>query len=304
MTPALRQLLPTTWETPQPDPSWYRDPALKDALAACKATTKEHATSFYFSSFPLSKEKKSAAYAVYAFCRWVDDVIDEAPDPSKVDPAMVSGELDKLLAGESALPFAPAFRAVTEQYGIPKNFYDDLIEGCCMDLRPVLIQTYEQLEVYCYYVASVVGLIMSKLFGLKDLEGVERAVEMGVAMQLTNVLRDVREDFENGRIYLPKEEMVEFNTGPECIAARRVNDPQWTAFMKFQVQRAKDTYAAAEAGLKLLAGDGSRLCARMMSRVYGGILDEIIRHDYDVLTERRYVPTARKVRIAMRALWM
>ncbi len=303
MTPALRQLLPTQWDLPQPDQNWYRNPTLKDSLAVCQETTRHHATSFYFSSFPLSREKKCAAYAVYAFCRWVDDKIDEAPDPENIDPASVSAELDKLLSGQSALPFAPAFAEVTRQYGIPRTFYDDLIKGCCMDLRPVIIETYEELEVYCYYVASVVGLIMSKIFGLKSLEGVDRAVEMGIAMQLTNILRDVREDFEIGRIYLPKEELARFGTGPECIAARRVGDPKWTAFMQFQVARAKETYAKAEPGLKLLAGDGSRLCARMMGRVYGGILDEIIRHDYDVLTERRYVPFTRKLRIALRAVW-
>lgn len=287
---------------PRPDRHWYRQPALREPLEACREITRAHASSFFFSSFPLSREKKCAAYAVYAFCRWVDDRIDEDPNPDSIEPCDLSAELDKLLNGGSDLPFAPAFREVTAQYGIPRRFYEDLITGVCMDLNPVMIKTYEELEVYCYYVASVVGLIMSRIFGLQTLDGVPRAVEMGVAMQLTNILRDVREDFEKGRIYLPREEMDEFDTGPECIAARRTEDPNWKAFMKFQVDRARETYRSAEVGLPLLASDGSAFTAKIMSRVYGGILGEIERRDYDVLTERVYVPLQRKLWIALKSI--
>lgn len=303
MSPALLKKIPEQWERPSPDKHWHRQPALRASLAACRATTRAHASSFYFSSFPLPAHKKHAAYAVYAFCRWIDDVIDEADPDAPVDPPTrehLEAELARMNAGESALPFAPAFAEVNRQYAIPKRYYLDLIEGCCMDRMPVILKTEAQLEVYCYHVASVVGLMMSHIFGLRAAEGLYHAVEMGLAMQLTNILRDVREDFEKGRIYLPLEEMPRFQIGPEVIAAHRV-DEHWRDFMRFQIDRARGWYASAEKGIALLDGDGSRLTAKCMARIYGGILDEIERADYDVFSTRRYVPTRRKATIALKA---
>lgn len=302
MTPALIDKLPKHWEVPRPEKGWHKQAALRESWDACKEITREHATSFFFASFPLPEAKKRAAFAVYALCRWFDDVIDESPQDRQPDQVALRKELDAIESGKSLLPFAPAVAEVNHQYAIPRAFWEDLIEGVCMDRQAMIIRNLPQLEIYCYHVASVVGLIMSKLFGLTEIAGVPRAVEMGLAMQLTNILRDVREDFEKGRIYLPTEEMEACGTGPEAIAARRLADAKWEAFMRMQIGRAREYYQGAEAGLAYLANDGSRFTAKLMGRVYGGILGEIERHDYDVFTTRRYVPTWRKGLLALGAL--
>ncbi len=302
MTPALLHKLPAEWEMPRPKKGWHEQAALAGAWESCKEITREHATSFFFASFPLPEAKKRAAFAVYALCRWFDDVIDEAPEGRQPGPERLLAELDAIEAGSSNLPFAPAVAEVNRQYAIPRAFWEDLIEGVCMDTHTMIIRNLDQLEIYCYHVASVVGLIMSKIFGLSDAAGVPRAVEMGLAMQLTNILRDVREDFEMGRIYLPTDEMADYGTGPEAIAARRIGDSAWEAFMKMQIARAREYYRGAEVGLPFLANDGSRFTAKVMGRVYGGILAEIERNGYDVFSARRYVPARRKVLLALGAM--
>ncbi len=287
---------------PEPEKNWHRSEALQASLAACKVAIRGHASRFSFATFPLPVEKKWGAFAIYAFCRWVDDTIDEAADPAAMSSGAFKAELDAIEAGSSPLPFAPAFAEVNRQYAIPRSFYEDFIHGCCMDRYPVIIRTQAELEIYCYHVASVVALIISKLFGLRDPEGVTYAVEMGLTMQLTHILRDVLEDFEKGRIYLPLDSMQAFDTGPEAIAARRCQDPAWNTFLASQIQQAREWYASAERGLPYLANDGSRFTARLMSRIYGGILDEIEKRDYDIFSGRVYVPLHRKILIALKSL--
>ncbi|MEO0794586.1 MAG: phytoene/squalene synthase family protein [Verrucomicrobiota bacterium] len=298
---AITTKLPTDWETPNPQAGWSTRPALADSLASCRDATKEHATSFFFASFPLPQEKKNAAYAIYAFCRWVDDIIDETPADQQPDLETLQQELDRMLNDTSTLPFAPAFAEVTRQYAVPTSFYVDLMEGCCWDRKPVKIADFAELELYCYHVASVVGLIMSRIFGLKEIEGVPRAIEMGLAMQLTNILRDVAEDFERGRIYLPATELAEYELDEAFLKSPNPADPRWQRFLKFQIDRARDYYRSGETGLNYLDGDGSRFCVKLMSRVYGGILGAIERKSGDVFSARCYVPTTRKLRIALAA---
>lgn len=299
---AILRKLPKDWSTPQPESGWSRKPELAGSLAACKESTREHATSFFFASFPLPSEKKCAAYAIYAFCRWVDDVIDETPPEQQPDLTALQSELDRILRGESPLDFAPAFAEVTQQYAVQTSFYVDLMEGCCWDRKPVEFIDFAELELYCYHVASVVGLIMSRVFGLKELEGVPRAIEMGIAMQLTNILRDVAEDFARNRIYLPQEELMQFGLDRTFFSSPEAADPRWQKFMSFQIDRARTYYRLGEAGLPYLDPDGSRFCVKLMSRVYGGILGAIERREANVFAARCYVPTHRKLGIALRSL--
>jgi len=294
--------LPEHWETPQPQAGWSQNTALAASLAACREATREHATSFFFASFPLSAEKKSAAYAIYAFCRWVDDVIDETPPEQQPSLDSLNQQLDDVLNEASSLPFAPAFAEVTRQYAVPVSFYRDLIEGCCWDRQPVKLNDWSELERYCYHVASVVGLIMSRIFGLKEIEGAARAIEMGLAMQLTNILRDVAEDFARGRIYLPREELDAYGLDEAFLTHPNPGDPRWQKFLAWQIARARAYYASGETGLRYLDADGSRFCVKLMSRVYGGILGAIERRNGDVFSSRCYVPTTRKLAIAIRAL--
>jgi 15-cis-phytoene synthase len=302
VTPALLEKLPRVWPPIAPAPAWSRDPALAAALAACRQATRTHATSFFFASRLLPAPKKSAAYALYAFCRWVDDAFDEI-ELSRQPPeaAALAAALDEILAGRSPLPFAPAFAAMGREYGIERDWCRDLIEGCARDRLPLRLRDLAELEVYCYYVASVVGIMMSRIFGLRDAAGLPHAVEMGLAMQLTNILRDVREDLARGRVYLPAEDLARFGVTDDQLHGGRVDDA-WRALLRFEIARARAWYAGAERGLPLLENDGSRMTARVMGRLYAGILDEIEQHDYDVFSGRRYVPTWRKGVILARCL--
>jgi phytoene synthase len=260
----------------------------------CREATRAHATSFFFASRLLPAPKKCAAYAVYAFCRWVDDRFDEMQD-NRVAPEAeaLHAALDEIIAGRSTLPFAPAFAAACREYGIALELCRDLIEGCARDRLPLRLEDLAALEVYCYHVASVVGLMMSRIFGLRDAAGLQCAVEMGLAMQLTNILRDVREDFALGRVYLPAEDLARFGVNDDQLRAGRVDD-NWRALMRFEIARAREWYSSAEPGLPLLDNDGSRMTATLMGRLYADILGEIERHDFDVFSARRYVPMWRK----------
>ncbi len=299
MTPEVQAKLPRVWVPPAPEPGWSRDPGLAEALRHCREVTRRHARSFYFSSFPLSGDSKQAAFAVYAFCRYVDDLVDENPDPSLNRAALreaLTRELAAVDAGDSARPFAPALAVVNRQYGIDRSFYLDLIEGCCLDREKVEIETWPQLELYCYHVASVVGLIMSRIFGLREAEAVPRAVEMGIAMQLTNILRDVGEDLARDRIYLPREELAAHGLDRSFLEGGQVDD-RWRNFLREQIERARDTYRRAEPGIVYLER-AARPTARMMSRIYAGILDRIEAADYRVFDRRVFVSFPRKLWLA------
>ncbi len=263
--------------------------------------TRKHAASFYFSSFPLPPARKQAAFAIYAFCRWVDDCIDETDLADGPDDDFLNREVADLLAGRSDLAFGPAFRAAVCEYSIPEELFFALVAGCCGDRQEVRLNSFPELEAYCYDVASVVGLMMSRVFGLETREGMEQAVDMGIAMQLTNILRDVREDYEMGRVYLPADELAAHDLNADDLGRGTV-DERWRRFMRFQIERAREYFQLGSKGLPLLRADGSRFCARLMARIYAGILDEIERRDYDVFSSRAYVRKRRKIRITLRTL--
>jgi phytoene synthase len=304
MTPSLAAKLPKAWTYSRPEAGWHQSTRLQDSFQYCRSVTRHHARSFYFSSFPLPDDKKLAAYAIYAFCRYIDDIIDESEDCGSGNNLNLAPTRDilrnavlEIEKGDSSLPFAVAFREVNRQYGIENNLYFDLIEGCCRDREPVEIKTFEELEEYCYYVASVVGLMMSKIFGLKEPDGIPYAVDMGIAMQLTNILRDVKEDFDMGRIYLPEEEWASYSVSRDHFE-HGLADTNWKAYLKMQVDRARDYYQRGEEGLRFLDNDGSRKTAALMAKIYSGILDVIEKRDYDVFQGRAFVPTWKKLLIA------
>ncbi len=273
----------------------------------CRKVAADHAKSFYFSSFALPRHKRRAAYAVYAFCRHADDTIDVACEQN---PAAKAGalaglqqEFAAIMAGQTdLLPFAPAFAATIEQYQIPERYFTDLIHGVGMDVGAVKIKNWPELREYCYYVASVVGLIMARIFGLEagDEEGEARAIDLGIAMQLTNIIRDVAEDYQRGRIYLPADEMAAAGLDDTALAATSTS-PQLRQFIADQVERAREHYAASEAGIRKLDRDGSQLTVWTMRHVYAGILDEVEKVDYDMLSGRVATSLWRKFLLAWQA---
>ncbi len=263
---------------------------------AARAICKRHARTFYFASVFLPRAKREAAYAVYAFCRLLDDAADTGGDLFVFDKA-----LDAAYAGSAAevgneqerLALI-AFGETVRRYDIPKRYFDDLAAGCRMDLTVNRYATWDELRVYCYHVAGVVGLIMCRVFGLADPAAERQAVVMGEAMQLTNILRDVGEDRSLGRIYLPGEDLARFGYGEAELMAGVVNEP-FRQLMRFEVERARSLYRDGAAGLAALADDGSRFTASAMGVIYAGILGAIERQGYDVFARRARLSTTQKL---------
>ena len=278
-------------------------PLLEASHAYCHQQIRRHARSFYFASVALPRDKKRAAYAVYAFCRYADDLVDRAATTEGVDTtlAAISETFDQMTAGLlREPPFAPAFAWAIGRYGIEKQPFLDLLKGVAMDLGPVRIADRPQLHEYCYHVASVVGLMMARIFELRDDAGRERAIELGLAMQLTNILRDVGEDFRMGRVYLPADEMEAYGVIPADLAAIETS-ANLKNLLREHVKQARQHYARAEAGIPLLADDGSQFTVWLMRHVYAGILEEIERLDYQVLRRRASTSFGRKLVLAGRA---
>ena len=257
----------------------------------CHRQTRRNARSFYFASIALPREKKRAAYAVYAFCRCADDLVDRAADTKGIEATLtrVGEEFDRMTAGEaSSLPFAPAFAWAVQRYGIEKQPFLDLLRGVSMDLGIVEIADWPQLRDYCYHVASVVGLMMAHIFELRDETGREHAIQLGLAMQLTNIVRDVGEDHRMGRV------------APSDLAAAETSD-NLKNLLRTQIERAREYYRRAEAGIPLLADDGSQFTVWLMRHVYAGILEEVERMNYAVLHRRASTSLPRKLALAARA---
>jgi 15-cis-phytoene synthase len=273
---------------------------LRREYSAAKAICRRHARSFFFASHFLPRGKRRHAYAVYAFCRGIDDAVDNAP-PGEVEAAFAAftRTLDSVYSGplrtegmrdEQRLALA-AFADTVEVREIPKAYFLDLAEGCRMDLGITRYETWAGLEKYCYHVAGVVGLIMCRVFGLTEERALANAVTMGNAMQLTNILRDIDEDYLRGRVYLPAEDLARFGVTEQQIASRLVT-PGLGALMRFEIERARGLFMAGAEGLSSLPNDGSRLTACAMAVIYAGILGAIERQELN--------PFAGRARLSLR----
>lgn len=290
-----------------------------EGYARAKAVTRRHAKSFFFSSVALFGQRRRGAFALYAFCRRLDDLVDgdNAGDGSVSAPAALPSQLSERLAlarasvaalygRESAgvfreLPWHEsefaAFRDTVERYGIPERPFQELINGMEMDLVKSRYATYEELELYCYRVAGVVGLMMTPVLGYRDERCLPYAVDLGTAMQLTNILRDVKEDLARGRVYLPQDELTAHGVTDAMLAGGAVT-PEWRGFMRAQVARARTLYGRAARGVPDLTGFGSQRVVRLMGTIYGGILDVIEARDFDVFSSRASVPFGKKLALA------
>jgi phytoene synthase len=194
-----------------------------------------------------------------------------------------------------------ALREIVFTYRIPESYFTDLLRGVEMDLTKNRYRTFLELKEYCYCVASVVGLMMTKVMGVSDDSALQNAEDLGTAMQLTNILRDIREDAAMGRIYLPQEELDRFGYSEQMLKNGVMNE-EFRELMRFQVQRAREYYGKGELGIPFITNDGSRFCAALMGRTYGAILDRIEDRDFDVYSSRVFVPTRQKVMIALGSL--
>lgn len=285
-------------------PSDNPPPSLRSAYAAARHICRTHARSFYFASAFLPKSKRERAYAVYAFCRGIDDAVDTG-DAREVDGryAAFARTLDGIYEGRVETAGLPELQALAQHAfadtvkvcGIPKQLFLDLAAGCRMDLTIDRYATWPELERYCYHVAGVVGLIMCHVFELRDPSAAAAAVAMGNAMQLTNILRDIEEDWARGRVYLPAEDLERFGVTEQHLASRLLT-PGVVELMRFEIARARELYRTGACGLHKLPNDGSRLTASVMAVVYAGILDAIERQGCNPFAGRARLSLMDKVR--------
>jgi len=278
---------------------WAGDASLRKAYRQAEKITAEHSKSFYFASALLPEEKRSAVRALYAFCRTVDDIVDESLDAeqdSRLDYWRTMVETASFADNDLV---AAAWADTLTRYHIPRHYALQLIDGVARDLLQNRYQTFDELATYCYGVASTVGLMSMYIVGFKDNDAVPYAIKLGVALQMTNILRDIGEDYQNGRLYLPREELVFYGIHESDIAEGRITD-NWRQFMKFQIDRTRQLYEASWAGVKMLEREG-QLAVGAASVLYQGILDEIEKKDYNVFTRRASLSAWGKVsRISLR----
>ena len=263
---------------------WAGDVSLRKAYKQAEKITAQHSKSFYFASGLLPEAKRSAVRALYAFCRTVDDIVDESSDvecDARLD--YWRGMVETASFADHDL-VAAAWADTLTRYHIPRHYAIQLIDGVARDLSQVRYQTFDELATYCYGVASTVGLMSMYIVGFQSNEAVPYAIKLGVALQMTNILRDVGEDHCNGRLYLPREELVFYGIQESDITEGRITD-NWRQFMKFQIERTRQLYEDSWAGVKMLEREG-QLAIGAASVFYQGILDEIERNDYDVFTQR------------------
>jgi phytoene synthase len=300
------QLLALAGDIPHPQTSpffsyWAGDAALRKAYKHAERISAQHSKSFYFASGLLPEEKRSAIRALYAFCRTVDDIVDESSDAEQDTQLDYWRTVVETAAFAENDLVAAAWADTLTRYHIPRHYALQLIDGVARDLLQSRYQTFEELATYCYGVASTVGLMSMCIVGFHSNDAVPYAIKLGVALQMTNILRDVGEDYDNGRLYLPREELAFYGIPESDIAEGRVTD-NWRQFMKFQIDRARQLYEKSWAGVKMLEREG-QLAIGAASVFYQGILDEIEKSGYDVFTRRASLNTfAKASRIP--ALWL
>lgn len=272
---------------------------VSESYAWCERVARAQAKNFYYSFLLLSKPQRNAMCAMYAFMRYCDDLSDDEGIP---DRAMAitrwRGDLEEALAGRAGEhPVWPAFMDAVARYQIPHEYFFDMIEGVSSDLEPRRIQTFAELYDYCYHVASVVGLAIVHIFGFESPKALELAEKCGIAFQLTNILRDVKEDAGKNRVYLPVEDFTRFGVSPETMEPR----DRFAALMAFEARRARDYYRES-APLVELVDSGSRGSLRALIGIYSRLLDRIVASRYDVLSRRIRVPTWEKIWVLARSV--
>ena len=275
---------------------------MRMAYEECGRITKQEATNFYYAFLTLPKHRRKAIYAAYAFCRDCDDAVD---DQSSMDLKLESVNLlrEKLrlsYAGEAADPIFLCLGDVAKKFDIPQEYFEAVLMGVESDLVKKRYQDFEELKQYCYQVASVVGLICIQIFGYRDPIAKTYAIDLGLAMQLTNILRDIQEDLQLDRIYLPQEELERFNYSEEDLKAGVVNN-QFKDLMMFQATRAR-TYFENGFRLSSYLSVRSRACPIALGGMYKIILRRIETSNFDVFHNRISLGTGEKIKIMCNSL--
>ena len=280
---------------------------IETSAKLCRDITRRSATSFYYAFKTLPRKKARAFEIIYAFMRISDDLSDDESVTDRLASLEEWREhLTQALGGNTQThPIMPALVDVVEEFSIPHEYLHELIDGTVQDLSVTRFEDFEALFDYCYKVASIVGLVSLRLFCLKDPQesnwrkAESLAIDCGQGFQLTNILRDIKEDLERDRIYLPQVDLNRFNISESDLKAH-IYDDRFLAFMKFQCDRAEDYYRKSEELLSMVERD-ARPCLATMRGIYHGILTRIVAAKYDIWSKRARVPLGAKLGIAARA---
>jgi len=262
--------------------------------------TKESNTNFYYSFFSLPAEKRKALYAIYALCRFLDDVADESPGRLEASEALLkwTTEIINMYQGTPSHPLTVGLKPYIEWYSIPQKYFLDLIKGVEMDLTKNRYHTFDELHRYCYKVASVVGLICAEVFGYQNAVTLGYAVDLGIALQLTNILRDIKADAANGRIYLPLEDLKRFGYAEEDLFSSRYNQA-FVEMMRFETARTWSYYKRAEETLPR-EDRKAMVAAEIMRAIYSTLLRKIEDSNYNVFSAPPQLSKPYKLYIAFK----
>lgn len=276
--------------------------SLQESYDECKRLNALHGKTYYLATLLLPKKKRPPVHALYGFARFADEIVDDLAstlsDQEKADALRTWGEsvLKDLRLGKSDDLIGRALVDTVKSYSIPLEYFEAFMKSMEMDLTVTRYKTYDDLMTYVYGSAVVIGLEMLPILGYNDPLAIEAATALGTAFQLANFIRDIDEDIDRGRIYMPLDELAKFGVTEEMLLARKLT-PEIVEAIKFQIQRVRDLQAIAEAGIQYL-DPISRPCIRAASELYCGIVDEIEANGYDVFTTRATTSKWRRLRVA------
>ncbi len=274
--------------------------SLAGDFAHCATVTRKASSNFYYAFKLLAPPRRRALYATYAFCRFVDDIAD---DSNVREPAIVlerwREELDRVYSGDPRYPISRALADSVRRFSIPRRYFEEIIDGVEMDLAHRRYRTFEELRLYCYRVASAVGLVCIEIFGYRNPQARTYAENLGIAFQLTNIIRDVREDAERGRIYLPLEDLERFDVKEAEILSRQ-HSARFERLMEFEATRAEQFYALAQQTLPQ-EDRASLLTAEAMRLIYSALLRRIVKSRYRVMDGKLSLSAPHKILLVGRA---
>ena len=271
---------------------------VEESYQWCEKVARQQAKNFYHSFLLLPAPQRHAMCAVYAFMRYCDDLSDDEDIPDRATAiARWQGDLEAALNGQKPDHAVwPAFADTVVRYKIPHQYFFDMVKGVSSDLEPRALQSFEELYDYCYHVASVVGLVIIHIFGFDSPEAPLLAEKCGIAFQLTNIIRDVKEDREKHRVYLPAEDFQRFGVSPDTFApGERFRD-----MLEFEAKRARDYYNQAMPLIAMVHAR-SRPSMRALIGIYSTLLQRIVASNYDVLNQRVRLSTGHKLWILLRS---
>ncbi len=275
---------------------------LQESYDVCKRLNALHGKTYYLATLLLPKKKRPPVHALYGFARFADEIVDDLAstlsDQEKANALRTWGEsvLKDLRLGKSDDLIGRALVDTVTRYSIPLEYFEAFMKSMEMDLTVTRYKTYDELMTYVYGSAVVIGLEMLPILGYSDPRAIEAATALGTAFQLANFIRDIDEDIDRGRIYMPLDDLAKFGVTEEMLLARKLT-PEIVEAIKFQIQRVRDLQAIAEAGIQFL-DPISRPCIRAASELYCGIVDEIEANGYDVFTTRATTSKWRRLRVA------